>query len=290
MFVRTVDALTDSDVDWILGRAASHRSRPFAASGSPRAVIGLVFLETSLRTRIGFASAAARLGHATVEVTEPRHSDISMPESVEDTLRTVSGYSDVMVARVGVELLPPYGSTRTLISGGDRGPYAEHPTQALIDVFALRGLTTPLEEQTLAVCGDLGMRSVRSLFKLLARTPPGRLILVTDPALPHDDLPIELATVAEYRDLTDVGDAHALYVVGIPHGAVDETVRTRLRVTPEVLERLGADCAVLSPLPVIDEIDPAAMPDPRMRAFDQSDDGLFVRMAMLEFALGQSTS
>ncbi|MCV7126966.1 hypothetical protein H7I42_05805 [Mycolicibacterium vanbaalenii PYR-1] len=288
--MRTVDALTDTDVDWILSRAEFHRVRPFGLNESRRVVIGLVFLETSLRTRIGFASAAARLGFSAVEVTEARHSAVSMPESVEDTVRTVSGYSDVTVARVGIELAPPYGSTRPLISGGDRGPSAEHPTQALIDVFALRRLAIPLDQLTLAICGDLGMRSVRSLFKLLERTPPRRLILVTDPALPRDDLPATLASVSDYRELTDLGAVDSLYVTGIPHGVVDETVRTRLRVTLEVLDHLSADCAVLCPLPVIDEIDALAMTDPRVRVFDQSDDGLFVRMAILEFALGQSTS
>jgi aspartate carbamoyltransferase catalytic subunit len=290
MFVRSVGDLTDAAVDSILTRAEDHRARRVSVDHTGT-VVGLVFLETSLRTRVGFAAAAARLGAATVEVLDQRHSPVSMPESLVDTLRTVGGYVDAIVARVDDELVRPVDLAVPLISGGDRGPRAEHPTQALIDLFALRQLPLPIAQQTLAVCGDLRMRSARSFFGLLSRRPPRKLLLVTE--APLEDgfaLPPELAAISERRPLTQLDDADVLYLVGIPHRALDEDGRTRLRVTPQTLAALKSSAVVLSPLPVIDEVDADAYHDPRMRFFQQSDDGLYVRMAVLEFVLDQRIS
>ncbi len=73
-----------------------------------------------------------------------------------------------------------------------------------------------------------------------------------------------------------------LYVAGIPHGALDEPGRARLRVDRKALAALRPDAVVLSPMPVIDEIATTARSDPRIRMFQQSDDALFVRMALIE--------
>ncbi|MCV7097495.1 hypothetical protein [Mycobacterium kubicae] len=289
MLLRSADDLSDSAVDWIMFRAEQHRTASAKANTRVAAVIGLVFLETSLRTRVGFAAAAARLGAASVEASEQRRSPVSMAESVHDTLRTVAGYVDVVVARVKEELTAPANLTVPIISGGDRGPRAEHPTQGLIDVFALRRLHIAPEHQVIAVCGDLRMRSVRSLFGFLARNPPRRLLLVTVHELGDGlHLPSALEEISERRTLLELEDTDVLYVAGIPHGALDEAGRTRLRVTPGTLEALHPRAAVLCPLPVIDEIDTAARTDSRMRIFQQSDEGLYVRMAILEWVLDPS--
>jgi aspartate carbamoyltransferase catalytic subunit len=73
-----------------------------------------------------------------------------------------------------------------------------------------------------------------------------------------------------------------LYVAGIPHGALDEPGRARLRVDRKALAALRPGAVVLSPMPVIDEIATTARSDPRIRMFQQSDDALFVRMALIE--------
>jgi aspartate carbamoyltransferase catalytic subunit len=83
----------------------------------------------------------------------------------------------------------------------------------------------------------------------------------------------------------DVGDVDVLYVAGIPHGALDEPGRARLRVDRKALAALPPDAVVLSPMPVIDEIATTARSDPRIGMFRQSDDALFVRMALIEALL-----
>jgi aspartate carbamoyltransferase catalytic subunit len=251
-----------------------------------RSVVGLAFLETSLRTRVGFAAAAARLGATSVEVLDVRQSTTSMPESVEDTMRTLAGYVDVLVARLGVPLEVPAGARIPVLNAGDSGPRAEHPSQALIDLLALRKLPVPLEAQTVALCGDMRMRAARSLLLLLNRTTPKRLVLLTESRLEDGfELPPALAEMVEFRTLDHLDDVDVLYVVGIPHGALDESGRTRLRVTVEHLDALPAHARVLSPLPLIDEMERPAFTHPSVRMFEQSEDGLFVRMALLELLL-----
>ena len=139
----------------------------------------------------------------------------------------------------------------------------------------------------LVVCGDPKMRSVTSLLPALVRLGVGSIaLLTTDSLLEGLDLPPEVRPhVSVIHDWADAAAADVIYVAGIPHQAVPLVDRDRLRVTPESLSLLSDRCVVTSPLPVIDEIDPAAWPDRRIRAFEHSDDALFVRMAVLEFAL-----
>lgn len=274
------------EIDRILDRARQFRSGT-ATPDLLRSVVGLVFLEASLRTRTGFAAAAARLGATPIEVLSVRSGAATKPESAEDTLRTLAGYSDVLVARMGEPLVIPAGVRVPVLNGGDRGPHAEHPSQALIDLFALQDLSADISTLTLALCGDLRMRAARSLLAMLSQRRPKRLVLVTEPALTDGfELPQSLRDLTEYRPLDDLADVDALYVVGIPYGAIDDDGRTRLRVTTGHLDALPEHAAVLSPLPVIDELERDALTHRHVRMFIQSDDGLFVRMAILELLLG----
>ena len=99
----------------------------------------------------------------------------------------------------------------------------------MIDVFAMSRLVGELSSLRVALCGDIRMRSARSLLKLLARNPPAELVLVTDPSLSDGlDLPIDLDfTMAESFDVLSGIDA--LHAVGIPHLGATEAVRARLR-------------------------------------------------------------
>src|SRR5438094_849594 len=138
--VLSIDDLRNEDIQATLARAKEF------ADGSPPLgdrhwVLGLVFLEPSLRTRIGFSTAALRLGWGWVDVDTRRSSPTSMPESWPDTLRTVSGMVDVVVARPGESLVGEAIAEATanvpFLNAGDVGEFAEHPSQALVDLFAI---------------------------------------------------------------------------------------------------------------------------------------------------------
>ena len=279
--------LSDRAIDSILTRAAEYADGATACTADS-AIVALAFFQPSLRTRVGFASAAHRIGARPIEVVERRSPANSLPESVEDTLRVVSGYADALVVRSDQ---PADRSDAALpenvawVNGGDGGADAEHPSQTLIDVFAMERLVGPLGDLHVVVTGDLRMRAARSLLRLLARRPPARLTVVSDPTLGTHEAAVREVGAVVVESLDEVEEIDALYAVGIPKGP-GEAVRARLRVDTPRLARLSSRGAVLSPLPVIDEVAPGVRGDPRVRYFEQSDLALFVRMAVLEHLLG----
>ena len=281
--------LSMAEIDGILARARELLGGAVASSPRAQRVIGLVFLEESLRTRVGFNVAAARLGWSSVEVIERRDGPTTSPESLRDTLRTVAGYADVLVLRAGEPLdgrltdALPAG----VINGGDRGVDAEHPSQALIDLFAIEEFAGPIGNLHVAVCGDPTMRAARSLLRLLSRRAPGQLSIIAAPGASAESmLPSTFGKPPELRTLRDVADVDVLYVAGIPHDALPLGVRSELLVDAHALDRLPPGAVVVSPLPVIDEIAVEIRVAPKVRIFEQSDLGLFVRMALLEFVVG----
>jgi aspartate carbamoyltransferase catalytic subunit len=286
-----VDDLGTEEIRHILSRATALRAGAASQLTRPP-LVGLLFLETSLRTRVGFAAAAARLSGQSIDIAERRGNAVAMPEGWADTLRVVSGNVDLIVARPGRPLDPEQLNpllVSSFLNGGDAGRRGEHPSQALIDLYAIEQARGPVCELTVAICGDLRMRAVRSLVRLLARFPPRHLVTISDPRLADSADSADSARgpegTAEHRAPWDVGDVDVLYVAGIPHGALDEPGRAHLRVDRKALAALPPDAVVLSPMPVIDEIATTARSDPRIGMFRQSDDALFVRMALIEALL-----
>lgn len=275
-----IDDLGRSGIDGILARAGE-----LADGSAPQrvtTVLGLAFFDASLRTRVGFSAAAHRVGAHPIEILERRSSDRSMPESVEDTIRTVSGYCDALIVRSAVpsgELSASARDDRAWINAGDD---REHPTQSLIDLFAIERLAGPIEQQRVVLVGDIRMRAAQSLLRAFLHRTPRSVSIDTDPTLEGGlRLPGAL-DLSRSRDGSALDDATVVVAVGVPHGAASESVRARLRVDRRTLGRLGPEAIVLSPMPVIDEVAMTARTDQRMAYFAQSDLGLWVRVAVLE--------
>lgn len=283
-----IDDLDDAQVDAVFDAALDPAG--LRRSG---VVAGLVFASSSLRTRVGFATATARLDGTPVVVDARRVDDqMSSPESFEDTLRTVAGMVDVVVVR-SPERLPRNLIREVMpvpfINAGDDD---EHPTQALIDVHAMTTQVGPIGQLGIVLCGDLRMRAVRSLIRLLARRPPRSLVLIHPPGRGLSDklLTAALRDRATTAPPGELGDADVLYLPGLPAGQGEERLEDAERavyaLTEATAARLPPHAVVLSPMPVIDEIAPAVRADPRVRMFQQSDMAVGVRMAVLDLLLG----
>lgn len=288
--VRRVVDLDDEQLAQVIDRAAEHRNGDAARTHGGEVVV-LAFFESSLRTRLGFASAAHRIGASPIDLVERRASAVAMAESFADTVRTASGYADALVIRSNHDIDEVATLIRpdvALLNAGDHGAASEHPSQALIDIVALEEFAGPLEHAHVAICGDLRMRAVRSLLSVLERRRPAALSLITHDDLGSPpDLPPGLRDITDMRSPWQLDGVDALYVAGIPHGAAGESVRTALRVDAGALRALDARAVVLSPMPIIDEIASGVRSDSRMRYLQQSDQGLYVRMALLELLLGR---
>lgn len=274
-----------ADARDISGLAAGGRNGTVQSNFS----IALVFLEPSLRTRLGFAEAARRLGCHSHDVDALRYrAEMSAPESLLDTLEVVGSMVDAIVVRTGGPLLDCVRGLRggcPVINAGDGE--GNHPSQALIDLYAVRksfGPTTPL---SIGICGDLTMRSARSFFEILAHQKTRRIVAIAPiERVSREGLPdcVELRSAE-----LDCSDLDVLYMAGLPpgHGAsrLESDRRDRFALTKRSLERLPDHAIVLSPMPVIDEIAPEARSDGRIKIIEQARDGVAVRMAILRKVL-----
>lgn len=258
----------------------------------PGTVVGLLFLESSLRTRFGFASAAARLGATPLSITEVRSGqEMSDSESFADTLRAVAGMSDAVVVRSGARLdrdLIRMSSPAPVINGGDRG--GEHPTQALIDLTAIQHFAGPVAELNVGICGDMTMRASTSLLKLLARKPPRtlRLIAPAERQVSTTDLDAALPDRTTTTDAADFADLDVLLMTGLAPGRGGELTdqyRAEYALSERSIWSLPDHAVVLSPMPVIDEITDGARSDPRVRIHEHGDLAALTRMAVLQLLL-----
>jgi aspartate carbamoyltransferase catalytic subunit len=283
----SIEDLTPDDVQDVFARsrALEAGARPVSGPGTA----GLLFLSSSLRTRVGFAAAAARMGLTPIDIHELRFDrTMSAGESLADTIRTVSAMADVLVVRAPEHLdrqLLSEAAIAPLISAGDA---VEHPTQALIDLFAIEEERGSVADLRIGLIGDLRFRAVRSLLRLLDRDPPAELRLIAPPG--RDDhgvlLGPQTAERTERRSTRDLADLDVVYVVGLPEGGgehhLDAERRAAYAIDEEALQALAPDAVVLSPMPIIDEISPEARTDRRMRFWAQSDRGVSVRIAVME--------
>jgi aspartate carbamoyltransferase catalytic subunit len=262
-------------------------------------VMASLFYEPSTRTRLSFESAMLRLGGAVLG-TEAAHtfSSAIKGETLEDTVRMVSTYADVIVLRhdqEGAAARAAAVASVPVVNAGD-GP-GEHPTQALLDLYTIERELGHVEGVRIAFCGDLRFgRTARSLALLLALYPGVEMTFVAPEVVQvrHDTLDRLDARGIEWRladQLTDVLDGiDVVYQTRVQKerftdAAEYEVARTAIRIDAALMQRLPATAIVMHPLPRVDEIAPEVDADPRAAYFRQAANGVAIRMALLEMLL-----
>jgi aspartate carbamoyltransferase catalytic subunit len=262
-------------------------------------IMATLFYEASTRTRLSFESAMLRLGGSVLGTEAARtFSSAVKGETLEDTIRMVCAYADVIVLRhdrEGAAAQAAAVATVPVINAGD-GP-GEHPTQSLLDLFTIERELGRIEGLHVALCGDLRFgRTARSLARLLALYDGVRLSFVA-PAVVQvgaDVLAYLDARHVPYslHDRLDdvVENADVVYQTRVQkerftdHTEFD-AARGAIRIDEATMERLPAGSVVMHPLPRVDEIDPAVDADPRAAYFRQAANGVALRMALLELLL-----
>lgn len=258
-------------------------------------IMATLFYEPSTRTRFSFESAMYRLGG---RVLSTEHAGVFSSEveaeQVEDSIRILGAYSDVIVIRHrdqdGARRAAD-ASTVPVINAGD-GNGGQHPTQALLDLYTIYR-ERPLNGLSVAFVGELDMgRTVRSLAYLLAKFERVRIFFVAPPETQIKP------DILEYLDRHGVGyevraemdsvlpQADIVYLTRIrPERLGDRDGLRRYVINPAVLARMKSDAMILHPLPRTFELDKQVDQDPRARYFQQAQNGLYVRMALLTMLL-----
>jgi aspartate carbamoyltransferase catalytic subunit len=262
-------------------------------------IMATLFYEPSTRTRLSFESAMLRLGGAVLG-TEAAHtfSSAIKGETLEDTIRMVSTYADVIVLRhdeEGAAARAAAVASVPVVNAGD-GP-GEHPTQALLDLYTIERELGHVEGVQIAFCGDLRFgRTARSLALLMALYPGvGMTFVAPDVVQVRRDILDRLEargiTCRLADQLTDVlNGVDVVYQTRVQKErftdpAEYELARSAIRIDAALMRQLPSTAIVMHPLPRVDEIAPEVDADPRAAYFRQAANGVAIRMALLEMLL-----
>lgn len=262
-------------------------------------ILATCFYEPSTRTRLSFESAMTRLGGRIIGFSDAASSSASKGESVSDTIRIISCYSDICAMRHPKEGAPMVAAEKSgipVINAGDGGH--QHPTQTLTDLLTIRSLKGRLNDFTIGLCGDLKFgRTAHSLINALARyegvkfifISPGELMvpdyvteMLNDRNIPYEEV-IRLEAIMPKLDL--------LYMTRVQKERFfNEEDYVRLKdfyiLDKAKMELAGPDMLVLHPLPRVNEISVEIDDDPRAAYFKQVQYGVYVRMALILTLLG----
>jgi len=258
-------------------------------------IMATLFYQPSTRTRFSFEAAMHRLGGRVLSTEHARSFSSEMDgEQVEDSIRIVGSYSDVIVIRhheEGGAHRAAQVSPVPVINAGD-GNGGQHPTQALLDLYTIYR-ERPLDGLSVAIIGELDRgRTARSLAYLLAKFERVKIFFVSPPELQmRPDILGYLDEHGVHYELASdidrvVGEVDVIYQTRIrPERVTDAHGLRRYAIDSAVLRHMKPDAMILHPLPRTVELDKTVDSDPRALYFRQAVNGLYVRMALLTMLL-----
>ena len=258
-------------------------------------ILATLFFEPSTRTRLSFESAMLSLGGQVLGFSEASSSSAAKGESVADTIRTVSCYSDIIAMRHPKEGAPLVASMHSLvpvINAGDGGH--NHPTQTLTDLLTIHHEKGRFDNLTVGFCGDLKFgRTVHSLISALSRYKGIKIVLVSPEELKlpsYVKKEVLKKNNIEYVQTTDLEsvmpELDILYMTRVQRERFfNEEDYLRLKdsyiLTMDKLATAKQDLCILHPLPRVNEIAVAVDKDPRACYFKQVQYGKYIRMALI---------
>jgi len=257
-------------------------------------ILASLFFEPSTRTKLSFDSAMMRLGGQVLGFSDASTSSTSKGESLADTIKVVSNYSDIIVMRhpkEGAPLLATHFSEVPIINGGDGGH--QHPTQTLTDLITIKKFKGRLDNMKIGFCGDLKYgRTVHSLIRTLARFGNKEFYLISpeELSLPSSlkrQLEKEGVRLIEKHYLEEViEELDILYMTRIQKERFfNEEDYLRLKnsyiLNNDKIRNAKKDMIIMHPLPRVNEISNEVDTDPRAVYFEQSKLGVYVRMALI---------
>lgn len=257
--------------------------------------LATLFFEPSTRTRLSFEAAMMELGGNVLGFSEAASSSASKGETVGDTIKIVSCYTDIIAMRHPLEGAPRVAAYKTdvpVINAGDGGH--SHPTQTLTDLLTIFREKGRFDNLTIGLCGDLKFgRTVHSLIKAMCRYSNIKFVLISPKELSVPDY-IKTDYLEEkgmeYIETEDMEAAmpslDILYMTRIQRErffSEDEYLKHKDAFILDVdkLENAKSDLTIMHPLPRVNEITTAVDEDPRAKYFEQALNGKYIRMALI---------
>lgn len=261
-------------------------------------VIACLFFEPSTRTRLSFEAAVNRLGARVIGFPDAKNTSVTKGETLEDTIKIVSNYVDMIVMRhpqEGAAAIAAGVSPVPVVNAGDGSN--QHPTQTLLDMYTIRQTQGRLDNLKINMVGDLKYgRTVHSLSEAMSDFSPEFVFTAPDELkMPSKYLNFLDEKHIPYEE-TDSLDAHLndcdiLYMTRVqqerfPSKEDYDRVKNVYELTASMLSGVKPNMKILHPLPRITEIATDVDETPYAYYFEQARNGMYVRMAVIAYLLG----
>lgn len=261
-------------------------------------VIACLFFEPSTRTRLSFEAAVNRLGARVIGFPDAKNTSVTKGETLEDTIKIVSNYVDMIVMRhpqEGAAAIAAGVSPVPVVNAGDGSN--QHPTQTLLDMYTIRQTQGRLDNLKINMVGDLKYgRTVHSLSEAMSDFSPEFVFTAPDELkMPSKYLKFLDEKHIPYEE-TDSLEAHLkdcdiLYMTRVqqerfPSKEDYDRVKNVYELTASMLSGLKPNMKILHPLPRITEIATDVDDTPYAYYFEQARNGMYVRMAVIAYLLG----
>lgn len=298
--VISAERFTREDLKQIFDLTNIVKSGNFDKNALSDKIMATIFYEPSTRTRLSFESAILKLGGSFISTENAKEfSSAAKGETLEDTIRIINSYADLIVLRhfeSGASDKAAKVSNVPIINAGDGN--GEHPTQALLDLYTIFSKFSSKSNDNniqVAMIGDLTYgRTVHSLSQLLSLYPKTKLIfcspkLLAIPQKIKNYLMLRKTKFEETEDLNyAIKDSDVIYQTRIQkerfksHAEYQKYKGTYIINRP-TLKVIKPSSIIMHPLPRVDEIAEEVDSDPRAIYFEQAQNGVYVRMALLLF-------
>ncbi len=261
-------------------------------------VVATLFFEPSTRTRLSFESAVNKLGGRVIGFSDIGSTSVSKGESLKDTIKTVSNYSDLIVMRHPIEGSARHASevaSVPVINAGDGAN--QHPTQCLLDLYSIHKTQGTLENLNIFMVGDLKYgRTVHSLLQAMSYFNPTFNFISPDELKMPDEYKLHLENKGikyfEHSDFTNIMQyADIVYMTRVQRERFSdpmeyEKVKNVYILKNSMLKDTKSNLRILHPLPRVNEISTDVDENEKAYYFTQALNGVYTRMAIMASILG----
>ena len=288
--------LSRSELELILQTALSLKQTPQPELLKNK-VVASCFFEASTRTRLSFETAVQRLGGSVIGFDSGGNTSLAQKgETLADSVKVISSYADAFFMRhpqEGAARLASEFSSVPVINGGDGAN--QHPTQTLLDLFTIYETQDTLDNLNIAFVGDLKYgRTVHSLTQALSLFNCNFYFIAPDAlAMPDyilEELDDKNISYSLHQSIEEVIDSlDVLYMTRVQKERLDETeylhMRSAFILDTKMLSNVRTNLKILHPLPRIDEIHKNVDDTPYAYYFQQAQNGVYARQALLALLL-----
>lgn len=293
----SITDFTKEEIVRITELAADFEQNPHQQLLSGKVVASL-FFEPSTRTRLSFESAINRLGARVIGFSDTSNTSVSKGETFHDTVMTISNYCDMIVMRHSLEGAPRYAAEISKVPVVNAGDGAnQHPSQTLLDLYSIKKTQGGFDNLNIMMIGDLKYgRTVHSLLQALSHFNT-KFTFVAPPEL---ELPEEYKIFLREKGLeftekreidSAINDADIVYMTRVQRERFTdpmeyERVKHVYVLKNNMLEQTKDNMRILHPLPRVGEIDADVDSNPKAYYFNQTENGVYTRMAIISYLLG----